>query len=252
MPKGRARRCGTCPRKRHTKVLASTASPAHGRSSWQGRACACAYRPHFVEDRATALLLVSSTQRGSGQRCAAPFVFRFPCILSSNATILESHRSDMRTPEGPCVEQAPGVTLVARPQSVSSGGRAVCQEVACSYAWPTRQRTSSAKWRATSCTLTGIPSLSKPQGNERVGCRLKFNGNVYRVRTSPSAMSAWPRASMGGAVEGIVGQRTTSTSSKSPCHRPLNASRTWCACAYACALYLAPSSNSSRNGPYSL
>src|SRR5215813_5193217 len=252
MPKGRARRCGTCPRKRHKKLRASTPSQAHGRASWHGRACACAQRPHLVEDRATALLLVSATQRCSGQRCTATFVVRFQGTLSSHATILASPRSDSRTPEGPCGERAPGVTLGARPQSVSSGGRAVCQEVACSYAWPTRQRTSSAKWRATSCTLTGIPSLSKPQGSERVGCRLKFNGNVYRVRTSPSAMSAWPCACMRGAVEGMVGQRTTSTSSKSPCHRPLNASRTWCACAYACALYLAPSSNSSRNGPYSL
>src|ERR671936_1217349 len=129
MPKGWARRCGTCPRKRHKKLRSSTPSQAHGRASWHGRACVCAHRPHLVEDRATALLLVSATQRCSGQQCPAPFVGRFSCTLSSHATILKSPRSDSRTPEGPCVERAPGVTRGSpslgeqrRPCRVPGGG----------------------------------------------------------------------------------------------------------------------------------
>src|SRR5215510_6767783 len=101
MPKGRARRCGTCPRKRHKKLRASTPSQAHGRPTVHGKAFAFSHRPHLVEDRVTTLLLVSATQRCSGQRCTATFVVRFQGPLPSNATILASPRSDVRIPEGP-------------------------------------------------------------------------------------------------------------------------------------------------------
>ena len=49
------------------RLLSRTASQAPGSASWHGRAAECAHRLHRVEDRAPALLLVSGTQRCSGQ-----------------------------------------------------------------------------------------------------------------------------------------------------------------------------------------
>jgi len=44
--------------------------------AWHGMAGACAPRLHLVEDRATALLLVSCTQRCAGQGGPAPLLVR--------------------------------------------------------------------------------------------------------------------------------------------------------------------------------
>jgi hypothetical protein len=63
------------------RLLSSTASKAYGSSSWHGMACECAHRLHLLEDSATALLLVSCTQRCSGQGCTETFLLRFPAPL---------------------------------------------------------------------------------------------------------------------------------------------------------------------------
>jgi hypothetical protein len=80
------------------RLLSSTASKAHGSSSWHGRACEFAHRLHLLEDSATALLLVSCTHRCSGQGCAATFLLRFHGRLvrktlsySKNASYLQRH-----------------------------------------------------------------------------------------------------------------------------------------------------------------
>jgi hypothetical protein len=65
------------------RVLSSTASKAHGSSSWHGMACEFAHRPHLLEDSATSLLLVFYTRRCSGQGCPETFLLRF---LHSSAT----------------------------------------------------------------------------------------------------------------------------------------------------------------------
>ena len=59
------------------RLLSSTASKAHGSSSWHGMACACVHRLHLVEDSATARLLVACIHRCSGQGCTATFLLRF-------------------------------------------------------------------------------------------------------------------------------------------------------------------------------
>src|SRR5262249_25209955 len=71
---------GQVPRRRGSvtkRWLASTASKAHGRSSWRGMDGECAQRLLLVKDSATALLHVSCTHRCSHQRCTATFLVRF-------------------------------------------------------------------------------------------------------------------------------------------------------------------------------
>src|SRR5262245_30456699 len=53
---------------------------------------ACAQWLHLVEDSATALLLVSSTHRCSGQRCTATFLFRFQYDLALELRSYARHR----------------------------------------------------------------------------------------------------------------------------------------------------------------
>jgi hypothetical protein len=59
------------------RLLSSTASKAHGISSWRGMDGECTYRLHLLEDSATALLHASCTHRCSQQRCTATFLLRF-------------------------------------------------------------------------------------------------------------------------------------------------------------------------------
>ena len=59
------------------KLLSSTASKAHGSSSWHGMDGEFEHRLHLFEDRATSLLLVSCTHRCSGQGCTETFLLRF-------------------------------------------------------------------------------------------------------------------------------------------------------------------------------
>src|SRR4030081_166144 len=64
------------------RLLSSTASKAHGSSSWRGMDGACTYRLHLLEDSATALLHASCTHRCSQQRCTAPFLLRFRLLAA--------------------------------------------------------------------------------------------------------------------------------------------------------------------------
>src|SRR5262249_10358428 len=59
------------------RLLSSTASKAHGSSSWHGMDCEFAHRLHLLEDRVTSLPLVSCTHRCSGQGCTETFLLRF-------------------------------------------------------------------------------------------------------------------------------------------------------------------------------
>ena len=53
--------------------------------------------------------------------------------------------------------------------AATTGGWRAANPVAASSALAARSRATSAPWRATSCTPTGMPSTSNPAGSDSVG-----------------------------------------------------------------------------------
>jgi hypothetical protein len=115
------------------RLLSSTASKAHGSSSWHGMDCEFAHRLHLLEDSATSLLLVSCTHRCSGQGCTETFLLRFRPPLSPGSVAREqsSSRQPAISRSRRCRRQQTsrskrGVASIPTPPAAIEHSRATC------------------------------------------------------------------------------------------------------------------------------